>query len=66
MRANTVMPLALISVSRRSTVSFAPKWLGMVFSPSAAMASSSDKNVATVIATDPIAPALLLPVVDPV
>src|SRR5712692_7264122 len=52
MRANTVMPLALISVSSRSIVSFGPKLLGMVVNPSAAIAFAPHNQIPTIIATN--------------
>jgi hypothetical protein len=52
MRADTVMPLALISASSRSIVSFGPKLLSMVASPSAVIAYTPHSQIPTIIATN--------------
>src|SRR5271165_6008172 len=51
-RANTVMPLARMSASSRSIVSFGPNLLGTVVKPSAAMALPPNSKATTTIATN--------------
>jgi hypothetical protein len=47
-----VMPLALISASRRSIVSFGPKLLSTMANPSAVIAGTSSSQIPAVIATN--------------